>query len=71
MFPYRYMRRLYLRLELQVKVNLCGVQSHTRSAQDDVKHSLVQKKCHNICHIQSTTAKCQDEHVKLRTRPYL
>ena len=31
-----------LRLELQVNVNLRGVQRHTRSAQDDVKCSLME-----------------------------
>lgn len=38
------MRQQYLRLDLQVKVDLCGVESHTHSAQDDVKCSLVHKK---------------------------
>lgn len=33
-----------LRLELQVDVNLRGVEGHAHSAQDDVKCSLVQKR---------------------------
>ena len=33
-----------LRLEVKVDVDLCGVESHARSPQDDVKCSLVQEK---------------------------
>lgn len=40
------MQQQCLRLELQVDVNLCGVESHTHSAQDDVKCSLKENKTH-------------------------
>lgn len=53
-----------LRLELQVNVNLCGVQRHFLGAQDDVKGHLVKEA--NIRHNRRTAAKHQGDGV---TRP--
>lgn len=57
----------YLRLELQVDVDLVGVERHTHSAQDDVKCSLVQKRRggNPISHIWNTVTMCEDKHGKL------
>lgn len=60
--PKLWMRWQNLRLELQVNVNLCGVQRHVLGAQDDIKCHLIKEA--NINCNQCTAVKHQGEGVK-------